>query len=135
MEERLDYYDLDGGRHFEAPFDVILIFSTNMNPLELADEAFLRRLGYKIRFDHLQPEEYTRIWQQVCEENYVEFDQEVLNFALEQLHERNGIPLLPCQPRDLLQLAMDRCRYLGDEPATSVASIQWAWDNYFVRLS
>ena len=135
MEERQDYYDLDGGRHFEAPFDVILIFSTNMNPLELADEAFLRRLGYKIRFDYLQPEEYTRIWKQVCEENDVEFDQEVLNFTLEQLHGANGTPLLPCQPRDLLQLAMDRCRYLGDEPTTSVASIKWAWDNYFVRLS
>lgn len=51
MEDRIDYFDLDGGRHFEVPFDVILIFSTNINPTDLADEAFLRRIGYKIRFN------------------------------------------------------------------------------------
>ena len=56
MEEKRDFINLGGGRHCELPFDLILVFSTNLNPLELADEAFLRRIGYKLQFGYLKPE-------------------------------------------------------------------------------
>ncbi|MEK1844133.1 MAG: AAA family ATPase, partial [Pseudomonas sp.] len=64
MEEKRDFLNLGGGRHCELPFDLILVFSTNLNPLELADEAFLRRIGYKLQFGYLKPEEYEKIWRQ-----------------------------------------------------------------------
>lgn len=134
MEEKRDFLNLRSGKHFPVPFDVILIFSTNMNPLELADEAFLRRLGFKIRFDHLTPGEYATIWQQVCEQKDIACDSEVLGFVLEALHARRKVPLLPCHPRDLLELAQDQCRYQGEPNRVTVDRVQWAWDNYFVRL-
>ncbi|MEN8260682.1 MAG: AAA family ATPase, partial [Pseudomonadota bacterium] len=73
LEEKRDYYTLGSGKRFSTPFDVILIFSTNLNPLDLADEAFLRRLGYKVRFDTLTGGEYEAIWRQVCEQRGISF--------------------------------------------------------------
>lgn len=134
MEEKKDYLSLGSGRHFPVPFDVVLLFSTNMNLLDLADEAFLRRLGYKIRFDCLTPDQYSAIWQQVCEERGIDCEPDVLPYVLEQLHDRLDVPLLPCHPRDLLELVLDQCRYEGEADGVSVKRIQWAWDSYFIRL-
>ncbi len=135
MEEKQDYLTLGAGRHFQTPFDQILVFSSNINPLDLADEAFLRRIGYKIYFGFLQPDEYSRIWQQVCAEKGIDFDPALLEFALTQLHAKHQVGLRPCHPRDLLGMAQDRVRYLGgDAAALSTESLTWAWDSYFVRL-
>lgn len=132
LEERRDFFSLNNGTRFSAPFDVVLIFLTNMNPLDLADEAFLRRLGYKVRFDTLEPGEYAAIWRQVCRERGVPFDPEVLNDAL-ALYSKEQTPLLPCHPRDLLGLALDRCRYEGSGSAVTVERLRQAWSSYFVR--
>ncbi|MFQ5544962.1 MAG: AAA family ATPase [Acidiferrobacterales bacterium] len=135
MEERRDFLNLGTGKHFEVPFDVVLIFCTNMNPLELADEAFLRRLGYKIRFDYLEPIEYEKIWRQVCSEQGISFDPGVLRYVLEELHAKRNVPLLPCHPRDLLTLAQDQCRYQEEPNSVTAERMRWAWDNYFVKLA
>ena len=134
MEEKRDFLNLGGGRHCELPFDLILVFSTNLNPLELADEAFLRRIGYKLHFDYLQPGEYQRIWQQECERLGVAFDPLLLRFVLQGLYESEGMPLVPCHPRDLLGMALDRQRYLDGDGPLSPRELEWAWRNYFVQL-
>lgn len=135
MEEKRDYLTLGAGRHFQTPFDQILVFSSNINPLELADEAFLRRIGYKIYFGYLEQDEYRRIWQQVCTEKGIDFDPELVDFALVKLHEQHQVGLRPCHPRDLLGMAQDRRRYLGENAASiDEASLRWAWDSYFVSL-
>jgi len=136
MEEKKDYLNLGGGRHCEIPFDLILVFSTNLNPLELADEAFLRRIGYKLHFDHLQADEYQRIWQQECAKLGIPYDPELVAYAIEQLHRLEARPLLPCHPRDLLGMALDRQRYQDVEDAQALTSktLTWAWRNYFVSL-
>lgn len=133
MEERKDFLSLGAGKHFEVPFDVLLIFSTNIDPLELADEAFLRRMGYKIRFDYVDPAEYVEIWRQVCREKDMPFDPEVLRYVLEELHVKRKVPLLPCHPRDLLGLAEDHCRYQGKPNTPTIELMDWAWDNYFIE--
>ncbi len=134
MEERRDYLSLGAGRHFTVPFDVVLVFSTNKNPLELADAAFLRRLGYKIRFDYLEPDAYARIWRQECTARGLRFDAQVLNYVLGELHFQDRVPLLPCHPRDLLGLACDEAAYLGEPHAITHERIHSAWKNYFVKL-
>jgi predicted ATPase with chaperone activity len=136
MEEKKDYLNLGGGRHCEIPFDLILVFSTNLNPLDLADEAFLRRIGYKLHFDHLQEDEYQRIWQQECEKLGIPYDPELVVYAIERLHRVEARPLLPCHPRDLLGMALDRQRYQGvdDSQILSPKTLIWAWRNYFVSL-
>ncbi len=134
MEERKDFLSLGDGRHFDVPFDEVLVFSSNINPLELADEAFLRRIGYKIHFDHLTTSEYSIIWQQECDRIGIPFNIDVLNYVIYELHRRDNIPLLPCHPRDLLNIAHDQVRYLSDSNGIGIDAINWAWENYFVQL-
>ena len=62
MEEQQDYLSLATGKQFPVPFDTVLIFSTNLHPTDLADEAFLRRLGYKIHFSAITEQQFTQIW-------------------------------------------------------------------------
>lgn len=134
MEEKKDYLTLGAGRHFSVPFDVILVFSTNLHPLDLADEAYLRRIGYKVEFGYLTQDEYAQIWKHTCEQNDIACDRDVLEFALNELHEKQGVPLLPCHPRDLLNIAVDQAIYLGDERRVTKERISWAWQNYFVSI-
>jgi hypothetical protein len=134
MEEKKDYLSLGAGRHFTVPFDVVLIFSTNMHPLDLADEAFLRRIGYKIEFGWLTRDQYRLIWQDVCRQYGVVFDPEVLEFVLMDLHEKESVGLLPCHPRDLLGMAVDLATYLGEPKRLTKAQLHWAWKNYFVSM-
>jgi len=134
MEEKKDYLTLGAGRHFSVPFDVILVFSTNLHPFELADQAYLRRIGYKIEFGYLTPEEYARIWEQTCDQNHILCDADVLDFALAELHGRHRIPLLPCHPRDLLNIAIDQAIYFGEPRRVTKERLVWAWNNYFVSI-
>ena len=134
MEEKKDFLNLGGGRHCELPFDLILVFSTNLNPLELAEEAFLRRIGYKLHFDHLTRDEYERIWRQEVEKIGIPFDPLLLRYVIEGLHQPEKVPLAPCHPRDLLGMARDRQRYQGSSGPLTPQELEWAWHNYFVRL-
>jgi len=134
MEEKRDYLTLGSGRHFTVPFDVVLIFSTNIHPLELAEEAFLRRIGYKIEFGPLTPDQYDLIWRDACTTNNVEYDPNVLNFVINELHAKRNVPLLPCHPRDLLGMAVDRAIYEENSRDVGVDHLHWAWDNYFVSV-
>jgi len=133
LEEKRDYLSLGSGRHFSVPFDLVLVFSTNLDPQALADEAFLRRIGYKIRFPHLEPRQYQEIWQEQCQQKGIPYDQEILDYALEGLHRNQDVPLLPCHPRDLLGLCMDRAVYTGQPRQVTREILDWAWENYFAR--
>ncbi|MBJ2350576.1 MULTISPECIES: AAA family ATPase [Pseudomonas] len=134
MEEKRDFINLGGGRHCELPFDLVLVFSTNLNPLELADEAFLRRIGYKVQFGYLKPDEYERIWRQECERLGIPYDPLLVRYVLQRLYASEGMPLVPCHPRDLLNMALDRQRYLGGSGPLLPQELEWAWHNYFVQL-
>ena len=132
MDSRQDSLTTGKGHHFEVPFDLVLVFSTNLRPEDIADEAFLRRLGYKIEFTPVEPREYRRIWQGVCAQHRVAFDATLVDYVIDELHAAAGIPLLPCHPRDLLGMALDRIAYLGGGKLDR-ASLRWAWDSYFLH--
>lgn len=136
MEENRDFLAIGAGQRFEVPFDIILVFSTNLNPLQLADEAFLRRLGHKVSFRHARPVEYEEIWKHTCSELDIEFDPALLDRAFE-LYESECRPLLPCHPRDLLSSIMDRLEYEGKarDGEITVDHLQHAWNSYFVALA
>lgn len=135
LEEKKDYLDLGSGKHFSVPFDVVLVMSTNIHPLELADEAFLRRIGYKIEFSPLSVEGYTEIWNDNCREFQVVCEPRVLDYVLHELHAHCGIPLLPCHPRDLLGMAVDYAIYANGSTEITEEHMRWAWSNYFVPLA
>lgn len=132
MEEGVDYLSMNTGQHFRTPFDVILVFSTNLQPQDLVDDAFLRRIGYKIGFQPLEREQYRLIWRRVCEANGVHYDPAICEFMIDTLHAPSGTPLLPCLPRDLIGMALDRAMYLDARTGLSTDALRWAWENYFV---
>lgn len=133
MEEKLDYLTLETGRRFPVPFDVILVFSTNLNPLQLADEAFLRRLGSKIHFTPLCLDDFKAIWRQVCEQHGIAMDTGLFEFVLE-LYRAEQKPMLPCHPRDLIGLALDQSRYQGLGKNLNEDCMKIAWMSYFIRI-
>ena len=132
MEEKRDYLTLGAGQHFSVPFDVVLIFSTNLHPTDIADEAFLRRIGYKIEFPTLQVREYKQIWQDYCDAEDIACEADVFDYVVHELHTDNQVPLLPCHPRDLLSIAADLAAYEGQPRLVTKATISKAWSNYFV---
>jgi predicted ATPase with chaperone activity len=134
MEEHKDYHSIGSGQHFVVPFDEVLIFSTNLKPLDLADEAFLRRIGYKIHFGHLTEEQYKTIWRDACVEQQVPYEPELMNYLINDLHGRTETPLKPCHPRDLLGIAMDRMRYTNRPRALTRELLDFAWQSYFVAV-
>jgi Cdc6-like AAA superfamily ATPase len=135
MNEKRDYHALGSGRHFVSPFDVVLVFSSNLHPLELTDEAFLRRIGHKIYCGYVSREGYEQIWEHTSDERDVAFDPELLRFVLEELHARRNVPLLPCHPKDLIEIALDKAAYIGQPKHLTDELLTWAWDTYFVSLN
>jgi hypothetical protein len=133
LEEKRDQLTLNTGQHFSIPFDLVLVFSTNIDPHKLADDAFLRRIGYKIHFETSTPADYTAIWRQVCDQNGIEYDAGVVDYVLNDLYPHRNAPRLACHPRDLLGLALDHMRYSG-QGTIGTDAIQWAWRNYFVEI-
>lgn len=135
MEEHKDYHSLGAGQHFTVPFDEVLIFSTNLRPLDLADEAFLRRIGYKIHFDHISEDQYKTIWKDACADQSIQYEAELMDYLINDLHGRTGTPLKPCHPRDLLGIAMDRVRYRTKPRALTRELLDFAWESYFVSVN
>jgi len=133
MEEGRDYLQLATGQHFSVLFDLTLVFSTNLNPADLADDAFLRRIGYKIEFHALSEDQYHAIWKQVCELHAVDYDPAVCQSVIDELHRPTGVPLLACHPRDLIDMALDHAAYMNEAEELCSPSLRWAWQNYFTN--
>ncbi|WP_246167631.1 ATP-binding protein [Propionivibrio limicola] len=130
MDRRRDYLALHTGGSFEIPFDVKLVFSTNLSPSKLADEAFLRRLGYKIHIGAVSDSEYERIFRDVCDEFGITFNAETFD-ALLNTHRRLGRPTFACYPRDLLSQVRDYATYREWPVELTPQLIDWAWHSYF----
>jgi predicted ATPase with chaperone activity len=134
LERRTDFLSLHTGKKFEVPFDQLVIFSTNIAPKELVDEAFLRRIRYKIEIDHPTPVEYAEIFQLVCKRTGIEFKQEVFDHLLKEHYEKSGVMLNACHPRDLIDQIIDITRYRQTQLVLTKELIDEAWANYFVKL-
>jgi len=133
LEEKHDYLSLDTGKRVQTPFDVILIFSANINPVDLADEAFLRRLGYKIKFAPVSQAQYIDIWQLYAKELQLNCPANLLDEIIDRYKKENR-PFLPCHPRDLLGLVRDQCEYQGDDRIATTERLHLAWDTYFIEI-
>jgi hypothetical protein len=133
LEERRDFLSLPNGLHFEIPFELILLFSTNLAPQDLVDDAFLRRLGYKIKFDALSIELYQELWFKTCAEYQLDCHHDLFTYLVEQRHYVDQKDFLPCLPRDLLSIVSDQIKFNQLAPVVTQALICFAWRHYFVR--
>lgn len=133
LDRGCDHLSLHTGTKFTVPFDVSVVFSTNLHPAELADESFLRRLGYKIHIGALDDDEYRSLFQQYAESFGITYDKEAFSYLIDALHRNSGRPLLACYARDLLGLVLDYARYKGERPAMTPQALSSAWATYFAR--
>jgi energy-coupling factor transporter ATP-binding protein EcfA2 len=131
MDRRQDFLSLHTGYKFPVPFDMIIVFSSNFAPDQLADGAFLRRLGYKILVDAVTRPQYEQIFRAVCTNYDITFNQDAFDYLLREHHDKEQRPLLACYPRDLLAQVRDVARYYQRAPTLNPGVLTWAWNNYF----
>jgi hypothetical protein len=134
LENRIDYLTLHTGRKIEIPFDVLVVFSTNLPPKDLVDEAFLRRLRHKIEIGDPSYEEYREIFKQVATAKGVTYSDQGLAHLLQEWYIKKDRRLRASHPRDLCDQIIDFARYFGREPVMSVELIDRAAESYFVEL-
>lgn len=131
LDRHVDFLTLHTGAKFEVPFDLTVIFSSNLTPDELTDPAFSRRLGYKIPIGAISQEGYREVIAQACKRVGVAFDTEVVDFMIDHLHPSYEQAYLPCIPYDVISKIRDRALYLGQTPRLTPELIEWAWKMYF----
>ena len=130
LEGKVDYLTLHTGKKIEVPFEQLLIFATNLDPDDLVDDAFLRRMGYRLYVNPPDKEMYTKIFQQYVESNGFGYDAKHLDFVY-RLYDADKRPLRACEPRDLMLRCADHCKYENLPKTLSNEIILLAWKNYF----
>ncbi|HKJ71595.1 MAG TPA: ATP-binding protein, partial [Gammaproteobacteria bacterium] len=116
LESGVDYLALHSGAKFPVPFDVIPVFVTNLRPSQLADDAFLRRLGYKVYLGALEEADYRAVFAQYCQANGLEYRDQLVDYLLREHYGPTGTPLIACHPRDLINKVIEFALYEGVEP-------------------
>ncbi|MBL8101010.1 MAG: ATP-binding protein [Anaerolineales bacterium] len=134
LENRLDYLRLHTGRKVEVPFDVLIVFSTNLPPKDLVDEAFLRRLRHKIEIGDPSFEEYREIFKRVAQAKRIEYNDQGLAYLLQEWYIKRNRKLRASHPRDLCDQIIDIASYLAVPPVMSREMIDHAGRAYFVDI-
>jgi len=132
LESRVDYLTLHTGKKFQVPFDVLIVFATNLDPKSLADEAFLRRIPYKIPIIDPTVDEYTKIFELNCRRRNLKFDPVIVQYLQAKHYEPTGRPFRACHPRDLIDQIISLCRYRGVAPTITRDLLDRACRTYFV---
>src|SRR5512144_540310 len=134
LENRVDYLTLHTGRKIEVPFDVLVVFSTNLPPKDLVDEAFLRRLRHKIEIVDPTYEEYREIFQRVAESKGVEYSDAGLAYLLQEWYIKRNRKLRASHPRDFCDRILDISSYLSVPPTMSRDMLDRAAKAFFVDI-
>ncbi|MFN2144919.1 MAG: AAA family ATPase [Anaerolineales bacterium] len=134
LENRIDYLTLHTGRKIEIPFNVLVIFSTNLPPKDLVDEAFLRRLRHKIEIGDPTYEEYREIFKAVSTGKHVKYSDQGLAYLLQEWYIKPNRKLRASHPRDICDQILDIAAYLNIEPVMSKELLDRASAAYFVDL-
>lgn len=134
LEKRVDFLTLHTGKKFEIPFDQLVVFSTNLDPKELVDEAFLRRIKYKIEIADPDEKAYRTIFSHVCHSAGIPYVEQAVTYLIEHYYKPRNMQLRACHPRDLVQLIKDTARYRQIAPALSKELLDQACQVFLVNL-
>jgi len=134
LEKGIDYLTLATGRKIEIPFNVLIVFSTNIDPADLVDEAFLRRIRHKIEVGDPTPQEFVEIFKRACQAKRVPYDENGLRYLIQEWYLKKERPFRSVHPRDILDQLIDIARYLNRPPVLQPDLIDMACDSYFVQL-
>jgi hypothetical protein len=131
LEKRCDFLNLASGRKFQVPFDQMIIFSTNLDPADLVDEAFLRRIPYKIDVRDPSDDEFRTLFAQTAEELDIQYDPAVIDRLLSRHFRDKGREPRFCHPRDLLLQVANACDFRGEPLTASDEALDRAVRNFF----
>ncbi len=135
LEKRYDFLNLSNGRTIQVPFDELIIFATNLEPADLVDEAFLRRIPYKIEVPDPCVEEFVELFRLQCPKFGFKFDRESVNYLIEKHYRSGNRPFRCCHPRDLLMHIVNLCHFQRVEPVLKPEYFDVAVENYFSVMS
>lgn len=134
LEKGVDFLTLATGRKIEMPFFVLIVFSTNLDPRDLVDEAFLRRIRHKIEITDPTFEQFREIFRRVCAAKNVKYDEQALAYLLKEWYITKERSLRAVHPRDLINQLLDIATYLNKPPVLTRDLIDRAAASYFVKL-
>ena len=133
LEKHVDYLNIArAGTSIPVPFTCLVMLSTNLRPQNLMDEAFLRRVRFKVHVPDPTVEEYREIWRRVCTDNNVEYNERIVNRLLQRAYYDKGRPLHGSHPRDLLNQVVHAARYHNRPPELVEDLLDAACETYFV---
>ena len=135
LDRGIDYLKLAGGKKFEIPFEMFVVFATNMDPAKLVDAAFLRRIQTKIKVGTISDEQFCEIFRRVCKERGLEYEASMLTDVIDVIRGKLHQALRPCFPRDIVNQICWAARYERKEPVIDHASVMRAVENYFLSKS
>ncbi len=133
LESRVDYLKLHTGKTFSIPFEELIIFSTNLDPEDLMDPAFLRRLPYKIEVGAPSLENYRTIFVNECDRRGMALPDGIFDLIVHQIIEEKGLELAAYHPRFIVDQVAATCRFMGQEPHFEARFIEYAINNLRVK--
>ena len=134
LEKRQDFLTLHTGKKIVVPFDQLVIFATNLEPRDLVDEAFLRRIPYKINVTDPSEAEFRELMRMMSQELKVAPNEEAVDYLIEKWYQGTERPFRCCHPRDLLLQIRNRASYLDITPKMTEELFDGACDCYFAML-
>ncbi|MFN8529864.1 MAG: ATP-binding protein [Anaerolineae bacterium] len=134
LEKGVDFLTLATGRKIEIPFAVLIVFSTNLDPRDLVDEAFLRRIRHKIEITDPTYEQFREIFKRVCAAKGVKYDEQALAYLLKEWYINMERNLRSVHPRDIISQLLDIATYLNKPPLLTKEMIDKSASSYFVKL-
>jgi predicted ATPase with chaperone activity len=132
LDRRIDFLTLAGGKKIEIPFDIFVVFATNLDPTKMMDEAFLRRIQTKIKVDFVSPEQFREIFRRVCVQYELGYNGAVVDSLIQMIGQDFKEPLRACHPRDVVQQIIWAAQYLQKEPVLDRDTVAQACRNYFL---
>jgi SpoVK/Ycf46/Vps4 family AAA+-type ATPase len=132
LEKRTDFLTLHTGGKFPIPFDCLLIFATNLDPADLVEEAFLRRIHYKIAVEDPSKEGYEEIFRRCCDGLDIQFEPAALAQIYRDFYQAMNIPARACHPRDILSHVCDIAKYRETTPRLTRDLVDMACRSYFL---
>ena len=131
LEKRYDYLNTSNGKKVQVPFDQLVIFSTNLEPKDLVDDAFLRRIPYKIEVPNPSIENFVKLFEIMCRVMKFEFKPELIKYLLQTHYMPTNRPLRNCHPRDILLQVRNYSLYNKIPMELTKESLDFACENYF----
>ena len=133
LEKSVDYLTLHTGKKFPIPFDELVVFSTNIPPGKLTDEAALRRLYYKIEIPKPSRDDFVTIFKRVCDAKGIEFRQDMIDFLFKERYDKLKMEPSGFHPKFFIDQVLSICEYYDTPVDVSDKTLGLAWDNFYVN--